>query len=151
VEQMLKDKGLKTLIALLKDKTPTVKVGVLGGKNLRKDGVETNAQIGLKHEFGKEGMPVRSFLRMPLIEKLNKTLQKSNALDIKTIKKVIEEKSFFNFIQKIGIVSVAIIDDAFHTGGFGKWKPSKMEYKTNHQTLVETQQLRESIDYEVKK
>ena len=53
------------------NKKPVVKVGILGKSKQRK-GVSTNYEIGLKHEFGKDGMPVRSFLRMPLNMYLNK-------------------------------------------------------------------------------
>ena len=50
----------------------------------------------------------------------------------------------------MGAVGESIVQDAFSTGGFGKWKPSRMENKQTKQTLVETQQLRNSITSDVK-
>lgn len=156
----LNTKGLDDLLKALKGKLPTVSVGILG-KNTRsssatfdqvvngKVSFETNASIGAKHEFGevtKFGkLPVRSFLRVPITDHLQKYLDASGAFEEDSIKKVIKEKSLVSFLKKIGIVAENIVSDAFATGGFGLWKPSNMAFKKNHQTLVETQQLRNSI------
>ena len=68
-----KDKGLDALIAALKGKLPVARVGVLGNNNARQGG-ETNAAIGLDHEFGRpdKNLPMRSWLRVPLIENFQK-------------------------------------------------------------------------------
>lgn len=151
---MLKDEQLKKLLFILKN-PPKVRVGILGNKNARPDG-KSNATIGLKHEFGlydatiKQQLPVRSFLRMPLIEKLQDKLEESKGLFTqKVLKQCMEEKSLAPYLKNLGIVAERTIADAFHTGGFGKWKVSNMRFKTNHQTLVESGKLRDSISSEV--
>ena len=142
-------KALKDIIKALEE-IQYAKVGILGNKNARSDdGESTNAEIGLKHEFGEDGMPIRSFLRMPIALMLNQELEKSGAFDEEAIKKIKDEKSFKTFIKKIGIVGERCVQKAFDSGGFGQWKKSNMNFKQNKQTLVETQQLRNSITSEV--
>ncbi len=133
----------------LKGKLPTVRVGILGNSNARADG-ESNAQIGSWHEFGTSKLPVRSFLRLPISALLDKYLAKEGALEKKTLKEVLESGTIAPWLQKIGFVAETIVSDAFASGGFGIWPPSDMKNKTNHQTLVESQQLRNSITSEVK-
>lgn len=144
----LKDKGLKDLIRAFKGKTiPVARVGILGDKNSRsstKNGV-TNAQVGAAHEFGTEKLPIRSFLRMPLSTELSKALEKSGAFTREALAKVVEEKSLTPYVEKIAVVAVGVVLEAFDSGGYGKWTPSDMTHKKVHQTLVESQQLRNSI------
>jgi hypothetical protein len=112
----------------------------------------TVAEIGAIHEFGKisdPSFPVRSFLRMPIAEKFFPALKSAGAFGPRAIEDVLKQKTFIPWLEKCGVVALAVIQDAFNTGGFGKWKPSDMRRKRNHQTLVETQQLRNSITYEV--
>lgn len=142
-------KDLDKFIKSLRGKLPELKVGILADTNPRNFG-GTNAEIGAKHEFGEEGLPVRSFLRMPLNEKLNSSLENSNLFDKETLKDVIKKGTLSPWLQKVGFVAESVILEAFDTGGFGKWKPSNMKYKTVKQTLVESQQLRNSITSEVK-
>lgn len=141
-----KDKGLANLIKALTVKSPTVKVGILGTKDSRTgdDKSKSNAIIGARHEFNG-----RSFLRQPLNENLQKYLLSSGAFDKKAFREVVKTKSLLPWIQKLGILGVQIVNEAFDTGGFGKWKPSNMDRKIVKQTLVETQQLRNSITSEV--
>lgn len=144
------DKPLRDLIKAFSGKMPETRVGVLGSKTTRsKGGNQTNAEIGAKHEFGEDGMPVRSFLRVPLIDRLDAALQKAGAFTEVTLRQVIRDKSIYQWMKKIGIVAEGVVAEGFATGGFGKWKPSNMAHKTNHQTLVETKQLRDSITSEV--
>jgi len=144
----VKDFGLNDLIKSLGEDIPMAKVGILGGKDVRKD-PNNNSTIGAKHEFGTHGMPVRSFLRIPIIENLQKYLEKSGFFNKEVMLNAIKQKSLVQLISKIGLVGESIVMDAFSTGGFGKWKPSNMKFKKNHQTLVETQQLRNSITSDV--
>lgn len=145
----LDDKKLQDFIKALSGKLPVARVGILGNKNARSD-TQTNASIGLGHEFGEAGKPVRSFLRVPISEHLSAYVEKSGAFEEETLKKVIEEKSLTIWIKKIAVIGENIVAEAFATGGFGKWKPSNMKNKSNQQTLVETQQLRNSITSDVK-
>lgn len=143
-------KGLKALQQAFK-KTPTTRVGIMGGKVGRKEaGGPTNAEVGAAHEFGTTKLPQRSFLRIPISEQIQRYLERSGAFDKEAIARVIRERSIRNYVEKIGITAVRVVLDAFDSGGFGKWKPSNMARKTVHQTLVETRQLRDSITEEVK-
>lgn len=144
-----KDFGLKNAMKLISEnKSPMARVGILGN-GTRNEGEITNATIGAKHEFGEDGMPVRSFLRMPISENMQKYLVDSGALSSTALEEAIRTGNFENFVRKIGVLSETIVLDAFASGGFGKWKPSDMEYKKNKETLVETQQLRNSITSDV--
>jgi len=134
--------GLTKLMKALK-KMPTIKVGVLGDGNAR------NATIGAIHEFGGTKMPQRSFLRIPISEHLDARLQKAGLLDKKALAKIIRIGNMVEPAKKIGIIAEGIVIEAFETGGFGAWKPSDMKNKKVHMTLVETQQLRNSITSEV--
>lgn len=149
-----KDMGLNNLIKALKDKFPTARVGVLGGKNIRtsdENQPPTNAEVGAAHEFGVPGrLPVRSFLRVPITENMQEYLERAGAFKKEALQKVIQEGTLVPYVKKIAAVAETIVADAFDTGGFGKWKPSDMKNKKTKQTLVETQQLRNSITSEVK-
>jgi hypothetical protein len=118
------------------------------GNVRRSSAGETNAKIGLKHEFG-IGVPMRSFLRIPIADNFQQYLENAGAFDSDAFKKVIAKKSLTLYVKRMGIVGETIVSDAFATGGFGKWKESQMKDKKVKQTLVETQQLRNSISSEV--
>lgn len=154
VDIEIDSKKLKDLIEVIKD-FPALRLGILGTKGPRSDAQgPSNAEIGKKHEFGEDGMPVRSFLRMPLIEKMSEYLESpesSRAFDEDLLKEVMESKDAEPWMKQVGATAELCVQDAFDTGGFGSWKKSRMEYKKNHQTLVETKQLRQSISSEVVK
>ena len=145
------DDNLEKLIKALKPQTlPVGKIGVLGKKNQRSgEGESTNAEIGAKHELGLDGMPKRSWLRVPLIDNLEKYLKEAGAFSPQVVKQIIKLGSFKPFMEKAMIVCERIVADGFNSGGFGKWKPSDMTKKKVHLTLVETQQLRNSVTSEV--
>lgn len=55
-------------------------------------------------------------------------------------------------MRQIGVTAEGIVLEAFDSNGFGKWaplNPATLAAKKNHQTLVETQQLRNAILHEV--
>lgn len=146
-------KPLDNLIKILKSQGATAKIGVLGSKNVREsneNGSNSNATIGAAHEFGTSKLPQRSFLRMPITEKLPAKIEESGALDEALLKRMIKEGSFAKWTEQIAIMAVATVLEAFDTSGYGKWQPSNMEHKKVKQTLVETHQLRDSITYEIK-
>lgn len=148
-EFKLDTKKLDALVKAFKGKIPKARVGVLSSKASRsgKD-ANNNASIGAIHEFG-IGMPQRSFLRIPIADNLMKYLERSGAFKKTAVSEVIKTKQLGTFMAKIGVVAETVVLDAFASGGFGKWKPSQMRYKKVKQTLVETQQLRNSISSEV--
>lgn len=149
-------RALEKLIKNL-EKSYFVRVGVLGdgsGRSVPPGAEEkitdkTNAEIGLIHEEGLGNNPIRSWLRMPLETVLPRRFKKLVALG--TFKELLQSddgaKIFFN---QIGELARDTILEAFKTGGFGTWAPSNMKRKKVHQTLVETQQLRDSVVYVVK-
>lgn len=145
----LNDKRLRELIEAFSGQIPVARVGVLGGKNARAKDFQTNAEIGALHEFGGTKMPKRSFLRTPLTDLLKSWLEKAGMFDEASLSRVIKERSIFPWVKKISVTALDIVLGAFETGGYGKWKPSNMDHKKVHMTLVETQQLRNSITEDV--
>lgn len=142
-----KDMGLGELVSILAKDSPIVKVGILGNGEPR-PGEQTNADIGRRHEFG-IGLPQRSFLRMPLMDNLEKQLNEKGAFTEDAMKAIIEAKSLVPWLKKVGVISEEIIQIAFETGGYGKWRASNMKNKKTKLTLVESSQLRKSITSEV--
>ena len=120
---------------------------------------QTNVSIGAIHEFGgdttlpngkKITLPQRSFLRYPISSKLYSYMKERGAFKEGIIEKVIENGNFVLFMRKVGATAKAIVEDAFDSEGFGTWEKSNREFKKLDMTLVETQQLRNSISYVVK-
>lgn len=156
-ETTLEIAGLENLIKAFKGKLPTVRVGILAGSSRnpaegsKAKNLPTNATVGAIYEYRLDPSKAGgSFLRVPIADNLQKYLEKAGAFDESVIKKIIKQKSLIPHLEKVGAISEQIVHDGFETGGFGKWTPSNMELKKNHQTLVETQQLRNSITSEVK-
>lgn len=148
----IEKKKLDALIKALKVKPPVARVGILSApprKSGDKISAVTTATIGAWHEFGTSELPKRSFLRMPIAEHLDERMLVAGAFNVETLKTVIQEKRLDEWVKKLGILAEAIVQEAFDTGGFGKWKPSDMSRKKVHQTLVETSQLRRAITSEV--
>jgi hypothetical protein len=146
--------GLEKLLKALKQKPPTARVGILGQSPARvtEDGqpAMSNAQIGAFHEFGTSTHPVRSFLRLPISALLNKELAASGLLKKEQMAEVLKTGTVIPWLKKVVLVAEKIVLGAFDTGGYGTWIPSNMARKKNFQTLIETQQLRNSITSEVK-
>ena len=143
-------KGLEQILKALKSQPPVVKVGILG--DAHREGGGTNAEVGAAHEFGTSTIPMRSFLRVPITEGLQKEMDKSHLSDPETIKKVIKDGTIVEWMTQISVCAEACVSDAFDTGGNGKWpawKSSSYENNTG-QLLVDTQQLRESVTSKVK-
>jgi phage gpG-like protein len=168
----LNTKGLDQLIKALKGEMPRARVGILGAKSTRSNvpvaggkslnvGVNprptkinftTNAAVGAIHEFGGKNMPVRSFLRMPIADQLQKRMEASGAFDEDVLKMVVKEGTVLPWLKKIAVLAEAIVIESFATGGFGKWPAWRTpNYKNaGNQLLVDSGQLRDSITSEVK-
>src|SRR5208282_3165840 len=134
--------GLEALIKACKGKLPVARVGILGKTNSRTGTEGSNATVGAAHEFGTTTMPQRSFLRMPLQEKLNGAINKSGLTEDVVLREVIKTRSVKLWLQKIGVLAEGIILEAFASNGFGKWaKWKNPDYKNNTgNVLVDTQQ-----------
>lgn len=144
-------------------KSYLTQVGVLGQYNIRgtvetkKSGrrvktkevsAETNASIGLKHEYGSisEHIPQRSFLRMPLWLKFPTKLAEVHAALMKELEYKVG--SITKFYKQVGILAEQIIQEAFVTRGFGQWRensPFTIEKKGSDSPLIDSAQLRKSI------
>lgn len=105
---------------------------------------EKIVDVGRKHEFG-IGVPRRSFLRMPFIEKQN-IIDKAIAI---SWKKITDGKSTaLKEFGILGIIGQNISKDAFASGGFGKWeklKPATEKAKGSDEILLDTSKLVQSI------
>jgi hypothetical protein len=144
--------GLKAIFGNL----PSIKVGVLGAKANRAD-KENNAYIGLIHEFGRikgtPKIPKRSFLRMPLNEKLPEKLKQNESYLKSIFEEGLKKGSLLKVWKTIGQIGVDVVKMAFITKGYGKWKgnaQSVIDKKGVDSPLVETTQLQNSITYKVK-
>ena len=112
-----------------------------------------NAEIGAIHEFGSPGgqIPERSFLRMPILSRLDGEIQKAG--NNAQWKAVFAQNGLKGVLDRVGKISEALVLKAFGTGGFGRWaqlKPSTIRKKGSSEILIETQSLEEAITYEVK-
>lgn len=146
-----------------------IKVGVLERTNARDDG-QTNAQVGANSEFGVPeeictteateaargrgpmcwaGVPARSFLRVPIGEHLGPELSKDSKIVVDIIAGKVEGVTLADVV---GVIAVRTVDDAFATGGFGQWQPNSertTEWKGSSQPLIDSNQLRDSIAYDL--
>lgn len=128
-----------------------VKVGILGSKVSREGDPINNAELGLIQEFGsaKRNIPPRSFLRMPL-ENAGDTITEVGSKA--SFQKAIEGGDTTTALSIIGAVAQGIVTDAFVSGGDGQWpanKPATIARKKSSKPLIDTGQLRRSIDFEV--
>ena len=141
---------INTLLESYSKKFPVARVGILGtgarsssGKG--KKAPPTNAEVGSFHEFGTTTIPRRSFLKEPILNYFEEYMAKASR-DLKISNNLNPDL----LMKKIAILGERVVLDAFHTGGFGEWKPTQnMDAKKVKQTLVETQQLRNSITSDV--
>mgnify|MGYP003630161513 FL=1 len=148
--------GLEDLKHSLKTKK-NVKIGVLGDAGKReatigKDGNQTknsmtNAEIGAVHEFGSfsKNVPKRSFLKAPFFEKKEAFLKQMAGIVDRDIGK---NNGVDKIYSSMAVIGTAIVQQAFHTSGFGKWaplSPQTIEKKKSASILIDSGQLRKSI------
>ena len=152
----INDTKLKEMLEKVKQ-TIGVKVGILGANGIKivktKDGKEskerlTEATLGAIHEYGskKRNIPSRSFLRMPIQKEFRNKIVKNSKFKDALQRMTIEEIN-----GHIGETSVAIVNEAFATGGFGEWAPlaeETIKRKGSDMILVDTGDLEHSITYE---
>jgi len=146
-------KNLDKVIKAMSGTIPYAKVGVLGDHSSRKEGEGlTNADIGAIHEFGAPGKKIkmRSWLRKPLMmylqTRLYATIEKEDKIDLNKL------------VHKIAAIAKGIVVNGFTNNGYGMWATTKKMrgllkkgVKPEHagNILVDTQQLRDSVDFEV--
>lgn len=144
-----------------------VKVGILGATSSRRavlsqfrvkgesrfvaGGKLNNAEIGAVHEFGsiKRGIPVRSWLRMPILTRLAVALK---AQDRHRWERLLVTKGLRFWLDSLGALAVAVVQSAFATKGFGFWTALKrrtIARKGSSAILIDSAQLRQSVTHEV--
>lgn len=130
------------------------KIGVLSEDNSRQNsGTMGNAEIGLIHELGSftKNIPARSWLIMPLTEK-KKVLE--DFLGSQRVARLMEDGDFEQILTLLGLKAEEVINDAFTTGGFGKWAANSaatVKKKGSSRPLVDQGQLRRAVSSEVSK
>ncbi len=134
--------------------TKYVKVGIFGSNKTRKNkngkgrASQNNVMVGARHEYGTSRLPVRSFLRMPLA---TKAAQIVKVVSIGAVELLAAGK-IDKLLDQLGVVAEGVIQAAFASGGFGTWKDiaeSTKRRKHSDAILIETRQLRRSIDHAV--
>lgn len=116
---------MKQLIEELRQ-TPHIEVGVFEKDTARRDKGLTNAALASFHEYGSpaHGLPPRSMLKVPIADHAKDIMDpirgKANELLAKGGAK--------RLYKLIGIACEKVVQQAFATGGFGKWPALK--YKT---------------------
>lgn len=131
-----------------------VRVGVLGKKAERPESPESNADIGMAHEFGVESkrIPPRSWLRMPLQFVMPDFYKEEGQRLLDSMTK----KNILAAFKRVGVAAVTAIQDAFDSKGFGNWADNT-EYTVAHKKnksgentpLIDTGELRKAVMFEV--
>ena len=148
----LNTKGLQAFKRQIKAAGKSVaEVGIFQNHNARSDTDLTNSEIGAKNEFGSlsEGVPERSFLRMPLMTELPEIIEAESA----QLEKAFVEDGPKAVLEQIGFMGEAAIQQAFDSAGFGTWpanSPMTVFMKGSNKPLIDTTQLRESVSSRVK-
>lgn len=143
MEAKLNLKPLENIIkAMRPDAIPKIYVGIGSSNVARSGGSSDNLTIGTAHEFGTSSIPKRSFLREPLSIQFSKKLDSSNQFSKKSVEEIAQKQTLKPWFDKIAGIALGTVHEGFATQGFGKWPPDKVQ---DHQTLVDTGQLRDSI------
>lgn len=129
-----------------------VNVGIREDKGAvtHKDSDLTVAQIGAIHEFGAPaaGIPERPFLR----GSIQKNRQKYIALNRNSLKKIISGDLDMNgALGLLGTRAAADVQREIRAGDFVALDPKTIKRKGSSKPLIDTGQLRQSIDWELDK
>lgn len=148
-----------------------LRVGIIGSnaKAEHPNSGLTNAELGTIHEQpDNDGskMPKRSFLEMPLKEKLKYDDKGWRQVKKSAFKNIFIKKKPIQFYNDLGQECLQIIEDAFATNGFGSWqawsepylkkrmgeiksKKKREAFESEHNILVATGKMRRSISFKV--
>jgi hypothetical protein len=149
--------GLETFSKAVKDMPKKeTQIGILGkdGSAEHSDSGKTNATIGVIHEMGSINgkIPQRSFLKMP-IEERGQDITDLMLEQDEAIMKALSLGDTSLLYEYLGLFSEVQVQEAFNTGGFGKWQKlaeSTIKKKGSSAILIDTAQLRKSITYRVR-
>jgi phage gpG-like protein len=140
--------GIKTLqrsVALMDGSE--VRVGIFANKTSREGEALTNAEIGAVHELGSKSrnIPMRSFLRVPCLEDLPKSLSGNSGRAL--VKKLLSVDTQ-SALENLGVLAEQSVDEAFTTRGKGRWQPLKaatIRRKGSDVPLFDTGKLAASV------
>ena len=144
--------GLKGFLERFKDiGKPKVYIGVPASKNsIHKDSKINMATLLAIHVLGapSRGIPQRDPLRPPLIN----NAQRYTDLMAQGIKNALANGTDPNIVyEKIGIVAVNDVNDYFVNGSFKPLNQKTIDRKGSSKPLIDTEELRGAITYEVRK
>jgi len=112
---------------------------------------QTVAAVGSRHEYGAGGVPRRSFLNTPFIEKKDEL---KDAVELQFSDVYQRGKDAKVALGLVGVTAVNISRGAFTTRGYGVWpdiSQSTKDAKGSSQVLIDTGILRGSITYVVRR
>jgi hypothetical protein len=121
LEINIDDKMLDNIRDVLQSKE-FVKIGVLGKSQVREGAGPSNVELAVTHEFGKDNIPQRSFLRLTANTAHDKfqSFVDSSAMGI--FKGIIENR-WQNILDLFGAKWVEFVHDTFEAQGYGEWPP----------------------------
>jgi len=139
------------LLAMKAMKSKHVAVGVLANSATGRiyEGGSNVLQVAAANEFGTVTTPQRSLLKMPQ-ELKSKEL---NSFINKQMLKVLEGGQVEKGLGLIGTFAVNLSQDAFSSGGFGKWPAlddNTVKAKGSSGILIDKGVLKNSVSYEVR-
>ena len=127
------------------------RVGILGGHAARTENGINNAELGVIQMFGSmtKNIPPRDFLLFPLEHKKRELIR---SLGTGSMKNAFQRGDYERMFELLGVKAEEIIQQAFETGGFGRWpanKPSTIASKGSSAPLIDTGQLRRALTSDV--
>ena len=110
-----------------------------------------NPTLGLVHEFGsaEHNIPARSFLLMPLMQRLQKRI---NQIGRGVWAGIINQRGLGHGLAVLGVQGEIVVQEAFDSGGFGQWAPNKpatIRRKKSAKPLIDTAQMRKAVSSRV--
>ena len=106
----------------------------------------TVAQVAAWNEFGTSDMPSRPFMRQTLSENQDKIKQLFDDAG----KAVVKGAKADEVYNKIGVVAKAMMQDQIVNGKYKPNAPSTIRKKGSDRPLIDTGQMRQSVNYEIR-
>ena len=105
--------------------------------------------IGAIHEYGLGAAPARSFLRLPF----NVKKDELDSFMAKQFESLFYGKSVDQALGLVGVKAVNIVQQAFASGGFGKWPDIQQQTKNaknSSKILIDTATLKNNVTWVVR-
>lgn len=144
---IIKNTQGKGLEALKEHIGELVKERVFVGVPRSSNGARGNALIGMVHEFGLGNNPERSWLRSTMTEQSSKYAK----LIAETIPESIKSgMSAYDAYSRLGTLAVNDVKIKLASGEFVALKQATIDRKGSSKPLIDTGNLRQSINYEIR-